>query len=289
MADFFTRAERSWQLVQASWNVLRSDRELLVLPAISGVTAIALGVGFLALAMGAGTFERMQDGQAGHIAVSLYAAIFIWYIIQYFIIFFFNTALVAAALARLNGADPTLKEALALAASRSGQIFGYAVISATVGILLHAFSERLGLIGRIMESVIGVAWTAATFLVVPVLVVENVGPMEAIRRSASLLRRSWGENLIGNGGISFAIGCACGFFGIVGIGGGTLAMQSGDTALSISLYAVAFAGILATLLVGSALSAVYTAALYCYAALDETPAGFDKSFIRGAFIRRDRI
>lgn len=286
MPDFFDRAERSWQLVRASWNVLRSDRELLLLPAASGTAAVALGASFLGLAFEGGVFERVQGAMVDHIPLSLYAWIFIWYIVQYFIVFFFNTALVAAALDRLNGGQPTLRDALALAASRTGQIFGYAVISATVGILLHALSERLGIVGRIIEGVVGVAWTAATFLVVPVLVVEDVGPVEAIRRSASLLRRSWGENLIGNGGISFAMSCACGAFGLVGIGGGTIAMQAGNEPLSVLLYAVAFVGILATLLVGSALTAIYTASLYCYAAFGEPPRGFDQNLIRGAFVDR---
>jgi hypothetical protein len=288
MANFFARAERSWQLVQASWNVLRSDRELLVLPAISGVATVVLGAGFVALAMGDGTFAALGAGHADRIPGSLYAEIFVWYVVQYFIVFFFNTALVAAALARLNGGDPTLREALALAASRSGQIFGYAVISATVGVVLRALAERLGLIGRIREGMIGLAWTAATFLVVPVLVVEGVGPVAAIQRSASLLRRSWGENLIGNGGISLAMSFACGAIAFIGICGGTLAIHRDQQAIGIALYALAVVGILAVALVGSALSAVYTASVYCYAAGGEPPLGFDQNLIRGAFVDRER-
>jgi hypothetical protein len=284
--DFFTRAERSWQLVQASWNVLRSDRELLVLPAVSGAAAVTLGASFLALGYGAGFFERVQGGQVVHFSLSLYAEIFVWYILQYFIVFFFNTALVAAALDRLNGGQPTLRDALALAASRSGQILGYAVISATVGVLLRVLAERLGLIGRIIQGVVVLAGTAATVVVVRVGVVEGGGRIAAIQRSASLLRRSWGENLIGNGGISLAMGIACGAIGFVGICGGTLAVHQGQQALGIFLYASAVVGVLAVALVGSALTAIYTASLYCYAAFGEPPHGFDPALVRQAFIDR---
>jgi hypothetical protein len=288
MPDIFTRAERSWKLVQASWNVLRSDRELLVLPAISGVATAMLAGGFLLLAKGSGFIEALDAGDGGQALGSFYAEIFVWYILQYFIVFFFNTALVAAALARLNGGEPTLREALALAASRSGHILGYAVISATVGVVLHAVSERLGFIGRMIEATVGLAWTAATFLVVPVLVVEGVGPLAAIQRSASLLRRSWGENLIGNGGISLAMSFACGAIAFVGIGGGTLALHRDQQALGVAFYALAIVGVLAVALVGSALSAIYTASVYCYAALGEPPEGFDKGLIRDAFVDRER-
>jgi hypothetical protein len=288
MPDIFTRAERSWKLVQASWNVLRSDRELLVLPAISGVATAMLAGGFLLLAKGSGLIEALEAGDGGQALGSFYAEIFVWYILQYFIVFFFNTALVAAALARLNGGEPTLREALALAASRSGHILGYAVISATVGVVLHAVSERLGFIGRMIEATVGLAWTAATFLVVPVLVVEGVGPLAAIQRSASLLRRSWGENLIGNGGISLAMSFACGAIAFVGIGGGTLALHRDQQALGVAFYALAIVGVLAVALVGSALSAIYTASVYCYAALGEPPEGFDKGLIRDAFVDREK-
>ncbi|MGN6467233.1 MAG: hypothetical protein ACTHLP_17335, partial [Rhizobiaceae bacterium] len=85
MPGFFDRAERSWQLVRASWNVLRSDRELLLLPAASGAAALTLGGSFLALAYGAGIFERVQGGHVAHIPLSLYPWIFVWYVVQYFI------------------------------------------------------------------------------------------------------------------------------------------------------------------------------------------------------------
>ncbi len=117
---------------------------------------------------------------------------------------------------------------------------------------------------------------------------KEFGPVAAVRRSALLLRRSWGENLIGNGGISLAMGFAVIPICVIGFGGGSWALQHGQEAFAIALYAFSVIGILATLLVGSALSAVYTASLYCYAALDEPPAGFDQALIREAFVDRKR-
>src|SRR6185437_7963968 len=86
------------------------------------------------------------------------------------------------------------------------QIFGYALIAATVGLLLRMIQERLGLIGRLVVGFIGLAWTVATFLVVPVLASKDVGPVDAVKESVELLKRSWGENLIGNGGIGIVFG-----------------------------------------------------------------------------------
>ena len=53
---------------------------------------------------------------------------------------------------------------------------------------LRMISERSGNLGRIVTSLVGLAWNLATYLVVPVLVIEGVGPVEAIKRSAGLLK-----------------------------------------------------------------------------------------------------
>ncbi len=204
MSDPISRFERSLLLVRASWNVLCSDGELLVLPLLSGIATIAVVGVFAGLAFQTGAFEALQQG-AHELPGSFYAGLFVFYVVQYFIIIFFNTALVGAAIERLEGGDPTVASALTLAQRRIGTILGYAVISATVGVVLRMIAERLGILGRFIEAGAGLAWTVTTFLVVPVLAAEGVGPLEAIGKSGALLRKTWGENLIGNAGISFAL------------------------------------------------------------------------------------
>ena len=83
--------------------------------------------------------------------------------LAYFVAIFFNTALVGAAMIRMDGGNPTLRDGLAIARSRVGRIFGYAVIAATVGLLLQALEQRVGWVGRFVIKLIGVTWTLATF------------------------------------------------------------------------------------------------------------------------------
>ncbi len=285
MTDPISRFARSLLLVKASWNVLCSDGELLVLPLLSVIATIGVAGVFVGLAFQAGAFEALRQG-VQELGLSFYAGLFVFYVVQYFIVIFFNTALVGAAIERLEGGDPTLGSALALARSRVGAILGYAVISATVGVLLRMLAERLGIIGRIVEGVIGLAWTATTFLVVPVLAAEGVGPGEAIRKSAALLRKTWGENLIGNAGISFALSALTFFVAIVGVGGGVALYDRGFRMLAIPLFSVAIAVILVVALVGAALTGIYSAAVYRYAVSGEPPQGFDRGLIEGAFRKK---
>src|SRR6185295_14099720 len=196
------RLERTWRLIKASTKVLNADGELLVLPILSGIATLLIGGAMVWQAM------TIQTGADGEVVATpeLYVWLFALYIVMYFVVIFFNTALVGAAIERLDGGDPTIRSGLALATRRIIPILGYAVVSATVGIVLRVIGERSGLIGRLVAGAVGIAWTVATFLVVPVLAAEGIGPLAAVDRSAALLKQTWGENLIGNSGINLVTG-----------------------------------------------------------------------------------
>ncbi len=283
MADPISRIERSVRLIRASWDVLRSDGELLLLPVLSAAATVLVVGGFILAVMTSGTFDNAQAGEAMRPPPMFYAEMFAMYVAQYFVIIFFNTALVGAAIERLNGGDPTVRSALRLAVSRIGPILGYAVISATVGVILRMFAERLGFIGRLVVAGIGVAWTVATFLVVPILAAEGLGPVAAISKSGALLRQSWGENVIGNTGIALVMGVLAGVIGFVGVGGGAKLYDGGYAALGIPVIAVSVASMAMVMVVGSALAAVYQAAVYDYAVNGRPPRDFDGDLVREAF------
>jgi len=285
MPQNMSRLERSFRLIRASWEVLRADGELLVLPALSGIATLILLASFVGIGFKAGMFEGLGEG-AENLPPSLYAATFLFYVVQYFVVFFFNTALVGAALQRLDGGNPTLGSALGLAMSRVGVIFGYAVISATVGMVLRMISERLGILGRLLGAGAGLAWTITTFLVVPVLASEDVGPIAAVSRSAELLKKTWGENLIGSAGISFVLSIVAFAIGLVGIGGGFMLLDSGYSALAPIVFGTTGALFLIVILVGAALSGIYAASVYYYAMVGEPPDGFDRGLIEDAFEKK---
>jgi hypothetical protein len=215
--------------------------------------------------------------------VAGYVIGFLFYVVQYTVIFFCNTALVGAALIRLRGGDPTVADGFRIAMSRFGAILGYALIAATVGMILRTIAERAGFIGKIVVGLIGFAWNVATYLVVPVLAVENVGPIDAIKRSASYLRKTWGEQIVGNLGLGAAFGLLT--LGTV-LSGGLLfvgACYTGSVPLMVTVGALLVIALIAIALVSSALSGVYAAAVYRYAAEGETGAFFSADMVRSAF------
>jgi hypothetical protein len=287
MANTVSRFARSWQLTQASWDVLHADNALLILPALSGLATTALSVSFAALAMSdINTLSAIHGSKFLNGLGPLYAWAFCWYVVQYFVVIFFNTALVGAAIALLEGGQPTVGVALKLAFSRIGAVLGYAVISATIGVLLQALAERLGLLGRLIEATLGLTWTAATFLVVPILAAEGIGPWQAIERSTALLRKTWGENLIGNVGISPVTSMISAAVGLIGVGGSMLLFLLGHPVLGVALLSCSAATLLLIVLMAAALSAIYAAAVYHYAVVGTPPTSFDGDLVRDAFTRK---
>jgi len=273
----FDKISRSWTLVKASAAVLRSDKELLLFPVISSIAAMLVAATFLVPVVGLRIFEGGGIGVLGALVG------FAFYLCQYFVIFFFNTALVGAAMIRLEGGDPTVADGLRIARSKAGAILGYAAIAATVGLLLKMISEKSGPIGKIVVGLVGMAWTLASFLVVPILVSRDVGPVEAVKESIDLLKRTWGENVAGNVGIGLAFGLVTALvvvsvvvlvIGAAAVGGLKLAIVVGVIGgLAIALVAV----------IQAALSGIYSAAVYRYAVDGQAPVGFAGPQLQAAF------
>ena len=272
----FDKFSRSWTLVKASAAVLRSDKELLVFPLLSGLAAMVVLATFIIPVFALKIFENGM-GVGGAILG------FLFYLCQYFVIFFFNAALVGAAIIRLEGGDPTLADGFNAAKSRLGPILGYAAIAATVGMLLQALKNKQGnFLVRMIGSGLGVAWTLSTFLVVPVLVQQNIGPIDAIKESVKLLKRTWGENAIGNVGLGLAFGLM--MFGVIAVGM-VLAFlaASASGALAVTIIVITVLAAVSLGVVQSALSAIYSAALYRFATVGEAPQGFEALGLQTAF------
>jgi hypothetical protein len=272
----FEKFSRSWALAKASADVLRADKELLIFPVISSIAALLVAATFLIPIIGLNLFEGGKTGPLGAIVG------FIFYVCQYFVIFYFNVALVGAAMIRLEGGDPTVADGLRIAKSKIGVILGYAAIAATVGMILRMIQERAGFVGQIVAGIIGIGWTLATFLVVPVLVAQDVGPVDALKESASLLKKTWGENIIGTGGIGLAFGLIV--FAVMVIGGIiAVAASAVSPYLAIGLGVITLLAVLLLGVIQAALAGIYSAALYRYAVDGQAPAGFEGGNLALAF------
>jgi hypothetical protein len=211
------------------------------------------------------------------------AAMFVFYLANYFVIVFFNVALVGVANSRLTGGNWTFDQGLQLAWQRKWVILQWAFVAATVGMALRMLSERSGLIGKMVVSIIGIAWNVACYFVVPVLAFEDLSPGAALYRSGELFTETWGEKVVGG----FSLGLV--FF---------VLMLPGFGLWMASVYlwqqqGMIFGGIVMGLyflllsVMSSAVQGIFNTALYRYACDQAVPAGFSRNLIQGAWSPKD--
>ena len=267
------RIGRSFQLVGQSYRILMQDKELMVLPLISGVV-IAAVVGSFAFGFGLDASRVQRHGP------DVYLPFFLMYVATYAIGIFFQAAVVAGATERMQGGDPTVGSALAAAGRRLGPIVMWAVVAATVGMVIRAVHDRVGFVGRIVTSLVGAAWSLATFFVVPVLVLEDRSMGQSFTRSVSVFKQTWGETVAG--GTSLGVAAACAWVTLVAIVG-LLASVAGMMALVV--FGV---GAILLMIFFSALQGVYVASLYRYATEGHATSGFDKTLLEQAFVPKGR-
>lgn len=285
----FDSWSRSWDMISQSYAVLKRQKTLVIFPILSGVACLLVVISFLApiFAM-PDLFQKVakRGGDPETRNWIFLVGAFLFYFITYFIIIFFNAALCACAVMHFKGIDPSLGDGLAAAGRRLPQIAGWALISATVGMILRAIQERSEWVGKLIVGMLGLVWTAVTYLVVPILAVEGLGPIDSLKRSSELMRRTWGEGL--TGGLSFGlIGFLLMLPGVLLIFAGTFAgagMNNPPLLLAGMVLGAIYLVIVGIIL--STLKQIYIAGLYLYAAEGQMPGGFSPELVQGAFVRK---
>jgi hypothetical protein len=267
----------TWRLMKDSWGVLTRDKELLLFPVASGLATFLVLLTFVLPFAGAAFFGTRATSEA-----LLYAVLFCYYVCNFFVIVYFNAALVAHVVTRLRGGEPTVGQSLAAATACIPQIAAWALVASTVGVVLKWLSERAGLLGRIALALVGFAWALVTYFVVPIIVIERKGAFDAIGDSKDLLRSTWGQQIVSGLGYG-VIGFLLALPGLIVIAAAVaLAVSSHSLAASGTLAAAAVLYLVAMGIVVSTLRAIFGAVLYQYAKTGQAPAGFDAAALRNA-------
>lgn len=277
---FFDRLGNGWNLGIRSLEIIAKHPKLLLFPVLSGTALIAVLLSFATAFFGMAGFDfTMIDnlfyqieemGQAVAIAIG-----FVFYLISYFVIVFFNVGLVHNARLIFAGEEPSIRAGMSFAAQRAPTILAWAALAATVGMILQAIEERLG---SLVSGVLGFAWSMATYFVVPTLAAEEIGPVDALKKSASVIRSKWGESI----GAGFSLG----LFNLAGI---VIAIISGFLfGYAIHPGVGAFVGIatfFVTMIANSAARNIFLAAAYEHTQ-GQTPIDFDAETLDGVFMAK---
>ena len=286
----FDRTSAGWNLSKQSWQVLKLDKELILFPLLSGIACLLVTASFavpvLALVeVDSPTSQTTAaaDSEISPTDVLTFIGALAYYVANYFVIIFFNSALIACALIRFNGGNPTLRDGFSAAFARLPQIFCWALVAGTVGMLLRILqSNSENRLSRFLIGLLGLAWSSATYFVVPVIVVEKLGPLAAGKRSLEILRSTWGESL----GARFGTGCSVALMMLVSfvpVIVGVVCWGIGLPVVGIPLVLAGLGMVMTVVLISSALESIILAALYLYAAEGRIPDQFQGDAIQTAF------
>jgi uncharacterized protein DUF6159 len=262
------RIMRGFRLARSSFEVLRADTGLLLLPLLAfGAIAVIAGL-YVGMLFALGAFSS-------HVSPLVFVPL---YFVVSFISIFSSAAVVATADLYLQGRSPTLGDGIHVATTKAPKLFAWSLLTTTVGLVLRALEERAGIIGRLVLGILGMAWSVATFMVVPVLLFEDLKVTDSVKRSATLFRQRWGEQLVGNGSIGLAV-----------LAVGVVVMIPCALLFALSPIIGAIAAVLAfgALMVASAaLSGIFNAALYRYATTGVASGPFSAGDLQGSFRAR---
>lgn len=288
----FESLSRSWSFAKMSFGIIWDFKQLMLFPLISTFAAFVVLASFLIPLWGTGTLEAwmefMDDESAAQsVPISFYIVAFLFYFANYFVIIFFNSALTACAFKVINGEAPSVGYGMSTAGKRLPQILGWALVSAVIGMLLKAVENANEKAGRLVAALLGSAWTAMTYFVVPVIVIEGAGPYAAFTKSMSTLKTTWGTALTGNfsmGFLSFLI-----MLPIILVAGllGFMAAQAGNTVMLVLVVVVGVILVLIASAFTSAADVVFKAILYNWATDKAVPSGIDTSEFRAAFAAKE--
>lgn len=280
--------KRGWQLVLSSWQVLRLDKELVVLPVIGYVVAllaiagiVALPFAFFTIASSTGTGGLTNYSYTAPIWLNVIIGITVYFVVT-LVSNFFSGAIIYGATQRFNGHNPTITSSLTGAKRRFLPLAGFSLLMSTVGLALQTLEERLPFAGALAVWLLNAAWSIANIFAVPIIVLSdhNVHPLDATKESVKIIKKVWGEGVTANVGI-----------GLIGL----LSMVSFMmvlfllTALGAAAHVPAFLGVIgfglavvllfSLLLILIALSSITKAAVYHYAVTGRAPQMFNTELL----------
>ena len=284
---FFARLRNGWHLAIDSLKVVRDYPKLIVFPIISGFSMIAIlstfGIGILilmgVLEEGFGRFAvDLGEGEAAS-GFFTYLGLFLVYFVNFFIAVFFNVGLIHCAREIFEGREPSIREGIRFASSRIPSILGWALLAATVGVILKILEERLGFVGALVSGILGLAWSITSYFVLPVLAYEDRSPTDALKRSTEIIKEKWGESLGAN--VSFAL---VGFLGValsIGLG---ITLMAGLDWIALGIITLV-GGIVLTILATTTAHTIFLAAAYEHTQ-GITPSYFREDTLDDMFVQK---
>lgn len=301
----FVRIARSWRIFKNSLVVLNEHRKLLLFPALSMALLLCFGLlvfsGIVGLVMthpelmerfgeaqkAGGPLPMPKDMGTG-MNILAACAVFAAYFVSVFMATFFNVAFYSEILRGLKAEPVSLGRGFKFALSKCGSIALWALLAGTVGVILMKLEERLGWIGVWIVRLLGLAWNVVTVFAVPVIICEpeSLNPIRNLKKSAAIIRETWGESLVGFVGISALGGLLVLPVVVVVIVAAAAAAINGIVVLAVAIAVLGVAAVVTLMVLLDVAKKIYVASLYLYATEKVLVPAYDEELMLRPFKTR---
>ncbi|HEY0220790.1 MAG TPA: DUF6159 family protein [Candidatus Paceibacterota bacterium] len=174
-----------------SWAVLKKDKEMLWFPILSAALSFILTLlllSFFFFYTFSGHISNLYTFNESDFIKSNYLILFLYYVLSFFIVNFFQAAVFFVANARFNEQNISFRDGVRESLHHSDKIFLWSLISATVGIILGIISDKSKTLGKILSMILGATWSILTYFSLPSLVIGHTTVVDSFKESAYIIR-----------------------------------------------------------------------------------------------------
>ncbi len=219
---------RGWSFLKEAWTMAFKDRDLIKPSIYSLIVGFIVSVIFLIPMIGSAVLLG-DRGIVGQVIIFIFGTLLIF--AQYSVGYIFSAMTIYLVYGYLAEGDGVMEKAWAIVRREWLNIISLAAASTGVSLLKSAIRGKGRSVGRnALAGLVSTVWTEAAFLILPVMVIENMNLKNSLQRAGHIIKNNLllvGISTVGvravNGLIGFLLGAggiALGFgagFGIVSL------------------------------------------------------------------------
>jgi hypothetical protein len=260
-------------LSRKCWNIIRADPVLFRYPFLGLIGSLIVALVMLMLLSGLRIFINITEGiplTFGQL-FGIFLIFIVFYVMNYIFSTYSNAAFISAVFFRVGGEEVTNTTGFQVAFTRVPFLVGYGALSSTIGVVARILAPRgqrktlpSSVIGSLVGTEIADNWNVIVYLALPVLLAETDGLFKSMKRSAALLKKTFGEEVQGQSGFGFLFGLAA---LASALPGGVLVffgMAGRSSELAIFGFIVIFLAVSLVTLLAGAINGVFGTSLYLY-------------------------
>lgn len=260
-----------FQLLPTCWSVLAGEPALLLVPLVVLVVTIGILLGYAELLGGLG---QVVSNNKYSTAVRVFPVLALTSAVASI----GQAVIVSAATERLQGKPSTLSSAWTATLGQLPRLVFFGIVLAGERTLTGLLRGKRWSVGTLAANAIDRAWDFATFLVIPIILFEDVPVFAAVKRSGQLVASRWGTQLTARSVLGLALFVVCLPLFVLGFALCTVSVPIGVGFLILVLVA--------DMVLAAAMTGVLSAAMYRFAMTGLVVPGFREADMWAAFSHR---